>query len=153
LCATPTGRAAVARSIALAPLVALAAEGAPTRPSAVATSIAVLCCCAHEDGACSRLVTLGALQAAVEVLRRADSTAMGSERALGLIHVLATALPKGQRGVLRDAACVAVVHEVATKADGSAQLRRRAAECMAQLVDAVPEEADGDRDVAAVGVT
>ena len=115
---------------------ALSAEPAPTRPSAQATAMACVGCCLtswEDPSSWTRVVRHGGLRAAVSMLRRADSTEAGRERALGLCLVMAMALPVEHSEAFRDADCLSALHEASSS--GSAKARETAKQCMACLLE------------------
>jgi hypothetical protein len=133
LASTARGKSTIGSSTAaLGGLVALAAEPKPTRPSAQATSMAVLGCCLQDAENWMAVVKAGGLRAAVSMLRRPDTTAAGRERAVGLCYILALALPEGQRRCFHEDGCLAALHEEASSAACiSAKAQQTARECMA----------------------
>ena len=52
------------------------------------------------------------------MLRRADTTKLGRERAVGLCNILAFALPDEHRQCFRESECIVALHEVATSTEG-----------------------------------
>lgn len=147
LASTALGKQAIGQcTAALAGLVKLASEmpvdpkskgpkGHP-RPSAQSTAMAVLGCCLQEANNWLPIVTAGGLRAAVCMLRRADTTKLGRERAVGLCNILAFALPDEHRQCFRESECIVALHEVATSTEGggdyvfSAKAQETARECM-----------------------
>ena len=128
-------------------LVALASESAPTQPSAQATAMAVIGCCSAENW--ERVIAAGGLPAAVHMLRRSDTTLAGRERAVGLLNVLAMALPAEQRSAVFDAGCLEALHgEMVRTNSSSTKANQRAAELLAFL--AAQQQSDSNRTPQAV---